>query len=81
MPTLTRHLFSEGDDVVVFGRGADGVRFGRQQTAEQARRDFEQAHGLVVSLGEARVSSAGDIAWATMDRAVVEANVSGERSR
>jgi uncharacterized protein (TIGR02246 family) len=73
--------FSDEDDVVVFGTGADEVRLGREQIAKQARRDFEEADRLVFRLGDVRVSAAGEVAWAVMPDAAIDASVGGhERS-
>jgi uncharacterized protein (TIGR02246 family) len=71
-------LFSDEDDVVVFGTGVDEVRVGRREIAEQARRDFEQSDQLAARLGDVRVSVAGEVAWATMSSAAVEASVAGQ---
>jgi uncharacterized protein (TIGR02246 family) len=70
--------FSDEDDVVVFGTGIDEVRVGRQQIAAQARRDFGEADRLAFRLGEVRVSAAGEVAWAVLPDAAIEASVGGQ---
>jgi uncharacterized protein (TIGR02246 family) len=71
-------MFSDRDDVIVFGTGADEVRVGPQEIAEQARRDFAQADRLAARLGDVRITVAGDLAWAMMSDAIVEATVAGQ---
>ena len=71
-------VFSDDDDVLLFGTGSDKVVVGRDNIAELLRRDFEQADQLRVGLGEVSVSAAGDVAWAATHDAVVEARVGGK---
>jgi uncharacterized protein (TIGR02246 family) len=70
--------FSDDDDVLLFGTGSDEVVVGRREIAELLRRDFDQADQLRVTLGEVRVSAAGDVAWAATHDAVVGARVGGQ---
>jgi uncharacterized protein (TIGR02246 family) len=72
-------LFS--DDAVAFGTGVDEVRIGRQEIEEQARRDFAQAERLAARLGEVSIYGTGDVAWATVSNAMVEASVIGQDQR
>jgi uncharacterized protein (TIGR02246 family) len=70
--------FSDDDDVLLFGTGSDEVAVGRQEIADLLRRDFEQADQLRFTLGEVRVSAAGDVAWAGTHDATVDARVGGQ---
>ena len=70
--------FSDDDDVLVFGTGADEVRLGQEQLREQAQRDFDQSDSLELETGEIRISTSGDAAWATMDSARVDADAGGQ---
>jgi uncharacterized protein (TIGR02246 family) len=71
-------LFGDGDDVLVFGTGADEIRRGQDQLRAQAERDFGQADSLEFETGDVRIGSSGDVAWATMDNARVNASAGGQ---
>jgi antitoxin VapB len=71
-------LFSDDEDAVVFGTGADEVRVGREQVADQLRRDFAEAGRLLVKFGDARISAAGEVAWAATSDASIDVTVAGE---
>ena len=63
---------------IVFGTGADEVREGRDEMAEQIRRDFEQSGTLNFDPGNVSVGSAGDVAWITTADAVVSGDAGGQ---
>ena len=68
-------LFDE--QAVVFGTGADEVREGRDELAEQLRRDFEQSGSLAFDPGHVSVGSAGDAGWIATPDAVVSGDAGG----
>lgn len=61
--------FAPDDDVVLIGTGADETRFGPEQIALQAKRDWDQTDSIAIVLESTAVSSAGPVAWVFADGA------------
>lgn len=54
-------------DAMIYGTGADEKRVGPSQIQAQIERDWAQSDAAEIVLGTSAVSSAGPVAWASVD--------------
>ena len=63
-------LFSDGDDLVVIGTGADERKVGKAEARSLFKRDWAQSEASSIIYNWKQVSITGDVAWATADATV-----------
>jgi ketosteroid isomerase-like protein len=63
-------LFSDGDDLVVIGTGADERKVGKSEARSLFKRDWAQSEASSIIYNWRVVSSVGSVAWAAMDGSV-----------
>lgn len=63
-------LFSDDDDLVVIGTGADERKVGKAEARSLFKRDWAQSEASSIIYNWTVVSSAGGVAWAAVDGSV-----------